>query len=77
MERVVNSGRPEEDRAPSVESSRDDSETGVVFERSANLAVYELADRGVPPRDIARRLNRPIGEVELILSLRATSRIPR
>jgi hypothetical protein len=32
--------------------------------------VYELADKGLPNRDIAQRLNRPSGEIELILALR-------
>lgn len=32
--------------------------------------VYELADAGATPLDIARRLNQPTGQVELILALR-------
>jgi hypothetical protein len=32
--------------------------------------VYALADEGRPPREIAARLNRPSGEIELILALR-------
>lgn len=32
--------------------------------------VHELADAGRRPVDIARELNRPVGEVELILALR-------
>jgi hypothetical protein len=32
--------------------------------------IYELADYGFAPAEIARRLGSPIGEVELILSLR-------
>ncbi len=32
--------------------------------------VYTLADQGRSPHEIARRLNRPNGEVELILALR-------
>lgn len=32
--------------------------------------VYELADRGMRPVEIARELERPTGQVELILSLR-------
>ncbi|SRR5690606_13580587 len=35
--------------------------------------VYALADEGLGPQDIAHRLNRPSGEVELILALRPTS----
>ena len=33
--------------------------------------IYALADRGHSPREIARSLDRPNGEVELILALRA------
>jgi hypothetical protein len=32
--------------------------------------VYDLADRGQSPRQIAQELNRPDGEIELILALR-------
>jgi len=32
--------------------------------------VYALADEGLSPRDVARRLGRPNGEIELILALR-------
>lgn len=32
--------------------------------------VYELADQGLSPVDIARRIERPTGQVELILALR-------
>jgi hypothetical protein len=32
--------------------------------------VYALADQGLSPRDVARRLGRPNGEIELILALR-------
>ena len=34
--------------------------------------VYDLADRGQSPRQIAQELNRPDGEIELILALRHT-----
>lgn len=33
--------------------------------------IYTLADSGLAPADIAHRLGSPVGEVELILSLRA------
>jgi len=33
-------------------------------------AVYVLADGGCSPKDIARQLARPIGEIELMLSIR-------
>lgn len=32
--------------------------------------VYDLADQGLPPVDIARQIDRPTGQVELILALR-------
>ncbi|MBK7405384.1 MAG: hypothetical protein IPJ41_12310 [Phycisphaerales bacterium] len=32
--------------------------------------VYELADQGLSPIDIARRIDKPTGQVELILALR-------
>jgi len=35
-----------------------------------HLQVYNLADEGVPPPEIARQLGRPSGEIELILALR-------
>jgi hypothetical protein len=36
----------------------------------AYAEVYHLADRGQSPRQIAQKLNRPDGEIELILALR-------
>jgi len=36
----------------------------------AYAEVYHLADRGQSPRQIAQELNRPDGEIELILALR-------
>ncbi len=32
--------------------------------------VYELSDQGLTPREISRQVNRPTGEIELILALR-------
>lgn len=37
-------------------------------------AVYELADRGLSPLEIARELGQPTGQVELILNLRRAGR---
>lgn len=34
--------------------------------------VYDLADDGCPPHEIARQLDRPSGEIELILALRGS-----
>jgi hypothetical protein len=36
--------------------------------------VYDLAEQGHPPRQIARLLDRPQGEIELILALRGRNR---
>ena len=35
-----------------------------------HTGVYELADQGQSPRQIAQQLSRPYGEIELILALR-------
>ncbi len=58
---AVESPRPPAMRLvqPPVEVDRRDAE------------IYALADRGQPASEIARQLNRPAGEVELILALRA------
>jgi hypothetical protein len=37
----------------------------------ASLAIARLADRGLAPNSIAQQLGLPIGEVELLISLRA------
>lgn len=37
--------------------------------------VYALADQGYSAQSIAQQLNRPSGEVELILALRSTTRV--
>jgi len=37
---------------------------------SPHRPVYQLADQGQTPRQIAQQLNRPHGEIELILALR-------
>jgi len=39
-------------------------------ESSPHRPVYQLADQGQTPRQIAQQLNRPHGEIELILALR-------
>jgi DNA-binding NarL/FixJ family response regulator len=38
--------------------------------------IYELADQGLTAREIARRLEDHVGEVELILHLRELARLP-
>src|SRR5215216_2102274 len=40
---------------------------------SRNEEVYLLADKGKTPREIAEELDRPSGEIELILALRSRS----
>jgi DNA-binding NarL/FixJ family response regulator len=51
---------PAEDAPPRVETPPD----------PRHAEVYDLADQGRSPHEIARHLNRPNGEVELILALR-------
>lgn len=44
-----------------------------LFDRDRqSLAVSRLADQGVPPTSIAEHLHLPLGDVELLLSLRAS-----
>lgn len=38
-----------------------------------HVEVYALADQGLSPHDIAKRLDRPTGEIELILALRSST----
>lgn len=40
---------------------------------SPHQAVYDLADAGLTPIEIAKRLDRPTGQIELILNLRRTT----
>jgi DNA-binding NarL/FixJ family response regulator len=40
---------------------------------SRHMEIYTLADEGHDSREIARRLSRPLGEIELILALRSRS----
>jgi type II secretory pathway component PulM len=40
-------------------------------EDARHVAVYQLADSGLNPGQIAQRLGRPSGEIELILALRS------
>jgi hypothetical protein len=51
---------PVEEALPKVETPPD----------PRHAEVYDLADQGRSPHEIARHLNRPNGEVELILALR-------
>ncbi|MBI3834559.1 MAG: hypothetical protein HY287_09560 [Planctomycetes bacterium] len=51
--------------------------TGDSLVPSTHDAIYRLADAGTPVLQIARQMNRPRGEIELILSLRATAKAAR
>jgi hypothetical protein len=57
---------PETDRSSRSRSLEQDSGEG----DSSHRDVYALADQGLRPVDIARKLERPTGQVELILNLR-------
>ncbi|TVQ60615.1 MAG: hypothetical protein EA378_11040 [Phycisphaerales bacterium] len=65
------SGPPASDRptrhAPPMEPGADADEGGVP---AGHTRVFELADRGLTPIEIAREVNQPTGQVELILALR-------
>lgn len=57
--------------ARAARSDDDDaSERGVVEEDLMTREIYKLADTGLPPVEIARRLSQHTGKVELILALR-------
>ena len=68
---------------PRADSSAQNGSDGVIMEASApaearpeqktdprHAPVYDLADEGLSPPEIARHLGRPSGEIELILALR-------
>ncbi|MEK6675906.1 MAG: hypothetical protein AABZ47_09665 [Planctomycetota bacterium] len=56
----------------------DESRVGLSMQPSSSVSpdphqpVYQLADSGLAPIDVAQELGRPTGEVELILALRRT-----
>ncbi|HRQ72528.1 MAG TPA: hypothetical protein PLU35_05830 [Phycisphaerales bacterium] len=56
--------------APRARSGRQVSPTPTAD--PLHTRVYELADRGLPTVEIAREIDRPTGQVELILALRRT-----
>lgn len=58
-------------RAPTIEPAPRPPEGS-----SSTQRIYDLADQGHGPVAIAREVNRPIGEVELILAVRG-ARTPR
>ena len=53
-------------RAPSDTTSRAEQKMD-----PRHAQVYDLADEGLSPPEIARQLGRPSGEIELILALRS------
>lgn len=57
---------PEADRLPRGRTLDPDLAEG----DSSHREVYALADQGLRPVDIARQLERPTGQIELILNLR-------
>jgi hypothetical protein len=61
MERAAAEARPRTERRPASEPD----EAGPL-----NRRVYDLADRGLQPVEIARQLSQQVGQVELILALR-------
>ena len=72
------SGPPAETAAAAALPESDASESSMerlsplpsMAETSPHGPVYELADQGRTPRQIAQQLDRPYGEIELILALR-------
>jgi hypothetical protein len=46
----------------------------VAVDEPPHVDVYSLADAGVDARQIAQRLQRPVGEIELLLALRRRGR---
>jgi hypothetical protein len=59
---------PQTHMSPSLES---DSQSVPPISNPRHDEVYALADAGRSPREISEDLNRPSGEIELILALRA------
>ena len=48
----------------------------LIPEDQPHTTIYRLADAGVPAPEIATKIDRPVGEVELILALRRTRAQP-
>lgn len=59
----LSEARPRPDR-------RNAQQAGVEDTGPLNRRVYDLADRGLPPVEIAKQLSQQVGQVELILNLR-------
>jgi hypothetical protein len=58
-------------KRPTVEQKVVSSPAAKAVEEDRHTEVYSLADSGHSAQDIASRLNRPRGEIELILALRS------
>ena len=61
-----------EDRAAAESRPRPERRPGLTTDDTdpLNRRVYDLADRGLPPVEIAKQLSQQVGQVELILNLR-------
>ena len=64
-------GHQAQSLAGADESSSDDPSPDAAPRPHRHEEIYTLADYGYEPAEIARRVGTPIGEVELILSLRS------
>jgi len=55
-----------------IEAKPDESQQSEALEADpATKAIYQLADLGRPPLEIAQELNEHVGKIELVLALRA------
>jgi len=63
---------PEPERGGSAAHRREGNalRTGAATADPVSREIYSLADEGLPPVEIARRLEEHVGKVELILALR-------
>lgn len=77
-DRPADASHPSHDGAANHSAPAEPEPSPIVeeFIDPRHAEVYALADEGVAAREIAQRLNRPGGEVELILALRPPSRRP-
>ncbi len=58
---------------PTPAKKKDNPKPNPITEKPENRKIIELAQSGQTPLQIAQKLNRPIGEIELILSLGKTN----
>jgi len=64
------SAAPARTNAPSMASRETSDGSGEREHQAGHARVFELADQGLSPVEIARAVNQPTGQVELILALR-------